>query len=104
MGYDLAALKNQAFGISRGGIWFASGWVVGYGLLNGETAVTIAGALLTALGGGLTGLSNTNNSIVQAASQIPEMKRMDIADPKLAIAAKIADPGTNIRELPKEAA
>lgn len=99
---DYAALKNQAMGLGRGGVWFLAGAAVGYGLVNGETAIGIAGAVLTLIGGGLTGVANTNNSIVQAASQVPEVKAMSIADPGLVAAAKSADPETRVTSLPKE--
>lgn len=99
---DIAALKNQTAGLVRGGIWFAAGWVVGKGILDGDTAVGIGGAVLTLLGGGWTALANSNSSIVQAAAQIPEVKAITIADPQLALAAKVADPATIVQELPKE--
>jgi len=93
---DTAALKNQAWGVARGGIWFAAGVTVGRGWLNGETALTIAGAVLTLIGAGATAVSNSNSSIVQAASQVPEVKSMSIADPVLAAAASRADPETRV--------
>jgi hypothetical protein len=93
---DTAALKNQAWGVARGGIWFAAGVTVGRGWLNGETALTIAGAVLTVVAGGATGVANSNSSIVQAASQVPEVKAMAIADAKLAAAAAKADPETKV--------
>ena len=97
---DISALKNQTAGLARGGIWFAAGWVVGKGLLDGNTAVTIAGALLTVVGGAWTGFANSNSSIVQAASQVPEVKAMAISDAKLAEAAKKADPETKVTVAP----
>lgn len=93
---DLSALKNQGAGLARGGLWFGGGWVVGRGYLDGDTAVGIIGAVITLVGGSWSALANTNNSIVQAASQVPEVTGMVIADPKLAEAAKKADPETHV--------
>jgi hypothetical protein len=96
-GFDLSALKNQGMGLVRGGVWFAAGVTVGRGWLGGDSAVTIAGAILALLGGGLTGAANTNSSITQAFSQIPEVKGVAVTDPKLAEAAKKADPATEVK-------
>lgn len=100
MKIDLAALKNQGWGFARGGIWFAAGVTVGTGYINGETALTIAGALITLLGGSLTGVANTNGSIAQAFSQIPEVKKVDVTDVKLAEAIKKGDPSTIVAVSP----
>lgn len=97
--WDTAALKNQAMGYARGGIWFAAGVTVGRGWLNGETALTIAGAILALIGGGATGIANTNKSITSAFSQIPEVKEIGVSDPKLAEAAVKADPATVVKVL-----
>lgn len=98
---DIAALKNQGAGLARGGLWFGAGWVVGKGIVDGDTAVGIVGGLLTLLGGGFSMLANSNSSIVQAASQVPEVKAMAIADAKLAEAAKKADPMTEVKVVPQ---
>lgn len=98
--WDLAAFKNQASALGRGGIWFIAGVVVGRGWLDGDNAIMIAGGVLTVIGGGLSGLANTNSSIVQSASQVPEVKRMDISDLKLAQAAQSADPETIVKVSP----
>lgn len=95
--WDTAALKNQAFGVVRGGIWFAAGVVVGAGYIGGETAVTIAGAVVAALGAAWTSKANSNSSITQAFSQIPAVKAIAVADAKLAEAAKQADPNTEVK-------
>lgn len=97
---DTAALKNQAMALGRGGVYFLAGVAVGKGWLQGETAFQIAGAVLTVVGGALTVSANTNSSIVQAASQVPEIKRMDIASPDLAKAARTADPTTEVKVVP----
>lgn len=89
---DTAALKNQVLGLSRGGIWFAAGWTVGYGMFTGETAVAIAGAIIGIIGGGWTTLANSNTSIGQAVAQNPNVTRIDTTDPKLAKAMQEADP------------
>lgn len=94
---DLGLLKNQGAGLARGGIWFGAGWVVGKGLVDGDTAVTIAGAVLAVVSGAWSGWANTNSSIVQAASQVPEVKAMAIADAAMAQKAKIADPETRVK-------
>lgn len=94
---DTAALKNQAFALGRGGVYFAAGVAVGRGWLQGDTALAIVGAVLTVIGGSWTAVANSNSSIVQAASQVPEVTGMVIADPKLAEAAKKADPSTEIK-------
>lgn len=101
---DTAALKNQGMGYLRGTIWFAGGFAAGAGYIHGDTAIQIAGAVLLAIGGSATTIANTNSSIVQAASQVPDVKAMAIADPKLADKAKSADPATEIvvAPLPKE--
>jgi hypothetical protein len=101
---DLTALKNQGAGLARGGIWFAAGWVVGKGLLDGDTAIAIGGALLTVIGGGLTALANTNGSITAAFSAMETTKKIEISDPKLAEIAKKADPETVVvvKPPPKE--
>lgn len=94
---DWAALKNQASGLGRGGIWFIAGAAVGYGLVNGETAIGIAGAVLTLIGGGLSGIANSNSSITSAFSQMPTTKEIVTSDPKLAEVAKVADPDTKVK-------
>jgi len=99
---DVGALKNQVLGLSRGGIWFAAGFTVGYGVLNGETAVTIAGALIAAIGSGWTGVANSNSSITQAFSAIPSTKQIVTSDPVLAEVAKKADPETIVRTIPEK--
>jgi hypothetical protein len=99
---DLSALRNQSTGLARGGIWFGAGFVVGYGILNGETSIMIAGGLITLVGGGWTGLANTNNAITQAFSQIPSTKKIETSDPVLAEAAKKADPSTVVRVVKEE--
>lgn len=101
---DLSALKNQGAGLARGGIWFGAGWVVGKGLVDGDTAITIAGTVLALVGGGLTGLANTESSITAAFSAIPSTKKIETSDPKLAEVAKKADPETVVvvKPLPKE--
>lgn len=95
--WDTAALKNQSMALARGGIWFAAGVTVGRGWLNGETALTIAGAVLTLIGGGASAFANTNRSITQAFSQIPEVKEIKVSDPVLAEAAVKADPATIVK-------
>lgn len=99
---DLGFLKNQSAALARGGIFFVAGVVTGRGWLEGETALMIAGAILTAVSTGWGGMANTNKAIVQAASQVPEVTSMSIADPVLASAAKHADPQTHVREIAKE--
>lgn len=94
---DTAALKNQALALGRGGVYFLAGVAVGRGWLEGDTAITIAGAVLAAIGGSWTAVANTNTSIVQAASQIPATKAMEFTDPELAAAAKKADPATEVK-------
>lgn len=95
--WDTAALKNQAMGYARGGIWFAAGVTVGRGWLNGETALTIAGTVLALIGGGATGLANTNRSITSAFAQIPEVKEIKVSDPALVEVAVKADPSTKVQ-------
>lgn len=101
---DLAALKNQGAGLARGGIWFAAGWVVGKGILDGDTAIAIGGALLTLIGGGWTAVANSNGSIAEAFSAMPTTKKIETTDPAIALAAKKADPDTEVKvvSLPKE--
>lgn len=101
---DLAALKNQGAGLARGGVWFGAGWVVGKGMIDGDTAVTIAGAILTVIGGGLTGLANTNGSITAAFSAMASTKKIETSDKKLAAIARSADPETMVvvKPPPKE--
>jgi hypothetical protein len=103
---DIAALKNQGAGLARGGLWFAAGFTVGKGILDGDTAVTIAGAILTMAGGGLTTLAHTNSSIVKAFTQIPEVKSLTIADEKLGeVAKEVAkntEPPTRVNVKPEE--
>lgn len=94
---DTAALKNQGMAFARGGVWFAAGVAVGRGLLNGDTAMTIAGALITVLGGGLSSMANTNGSITSAFSAIPSTKGLTTSDPVLAAAARQSDPTTKVK-------
>lgn len=94
---DNAQIKNQLAALGRGGIYFAAGVAVGRGWLNNETALTIAGAVLTAIGTGWSAVANTNTSIVSAASQVPQVASMTLTDPQLASAAKKADPATEIK-------
>lgn len=95
--WDTSALKNQAMAYGRGGIWFAAGVAVGHGWLNGDTAISIAGAVLAVVGGGLTGIANTNRSITSAFSQIPAVKEIKVSDPALAEVAVKADPDTSVK-------
>lgn len=96
-GWDIGALRNQGTGLARGGIWFAAGYAVGYGILSGESAVTIAGSIIAACGLGWTATANSNSSITQAFSQIPSTKKIETSDPTLAEAAKKADPSTEVK-------
>jgi hypothetical protein len=103
--WDTAAIRNQSMALGRGGIWFVAGVTVGRGWLSGETALTIAGAILTLIGGGVSAFANTNSSITQAFAQIPEVKQISVSDPKLAEVAKKADPETKVvvlKPIPKE--
>lgn len=95
--FDLNAILNQVKALGRGGIWFGAGFLVAKGKLDFEDAVTYVGLVLTILGGGATVVAHTNSSIVSAASQVPEMKEMGIADQKLAQVAKDADPETKVK-------
>lgn len=90
------AVQNQLLGIARGGIWFAAGVTVGTGWVHGDTAIQIAGAVIMLIGGSWSGLANSNFSIIQAASKIPEVTRLDTSDEKLAQAARSADPTTQV--------
>lgn len=92
-----AWIWNQASALGRGGVWFVAGYAVGQAWVDGATAITIAGGVLTAVAAFLSGKANTDSSIVQAASQVPAVKEMAIADPQLAEAAKKADPETVVK-------
>lgn len=97
---DISMLKNQGAGLARGGIWFGAGWVVGKGMVDGDTAVTMVGAVLALVSTGWSTLANTNSAIVQAASQVPEVKSMGFTDKGLAQAARTADPETKVTVMP----
>lgn len=93
---DKNAILNQAGAYARGGIYFAAGWTVGYGVMSGETALQIAGAFVTLLPLVWSGFANTNAAVVAAAAKVPEVVELHSTDPKLAEVAKQADPTTKV--------
>lgn len=96
-----AALWNQLNGAGRGGIWFAAGFAVGYGILTGETAIGIAGGVITAVAAWRTSSANADTSITAAFSAMPTTKAIEVSDAKLAQVAKIADSETKVKFVPQ---
>src|SRR5690242_12007091 len=62
-----------------------------------DTALQIAGPAL-ALGGLVwAAIANSKTSIIRSASAMPEVSSISTTDPKLADAAKSADPATDVK-------
>lgn len=96
--------KDQVMGILRWVLSFAGGVAVGKGWLTQAQVIDLTNLLLQ-VAGPLAALAaaawalkaNSKTSILQSASQMPEVKSMTITDPALASAAKTAEPATEVK-------